>query len=68
VVITRAAVKRAADPLLIRGYVRGKRTEITDDTKEALGLALSQAGKNDLILATGSFFVIGEIRKMILRN
>ncbi len=66
VVLTRASIERAADPLLIRGYIKGKKVTVTGDTREALGAALSRAGKNDTILATGSFFVIGEIRRMIL--
>ncbi|MFH1395070.1 MAG: folylpolyglutamate synthase/dihydrofolate synthase family protein [Candidatus Omnitrophota bacterium] len=65
VILTRASVSRAADPFLIRGYIRGKRTRVTGSVKEALGLAFSSAGKHDMILATGSFFVISEVRKII---
>ncbi len=67
VVITRAQNERAADPSIIRGFVREKPAHVTGDVKEALGVALTKARKNDLILATGSFFVIGEIRKLILK-
>ena len=66
IIATRAMVRRAADPGVIKGYIRNKQVSIARDTKEALGLALSKAGKKDLILATGSFFLIGEIRKLIL--
>ncbi len=66
VVLTRASVNRAADPHLIRGYIKGKSVRITADVKEALGVAFSRAGKNDMILATGSFFVIGEVRGLLL--
>ena len=68
VVITRAGVDRALSPELIKGYVRGRKTIITRDVKEALGTALRAAGKNDLILATGSFFVIGEIRDLLVKK
>ena len=65
IILTRAGVSRAQDPHIIRGYLKGKSVQITSDTKEALGLAFKMAGKRDLILATGSFYVISEIRELI---
>ena len=65
VILTKAQAERAADPLIIRGFLQGKSAAVTRDTMEALGAALSKAGKSDMILATGSFFVIAEIRKML---
>ncbi|MFQ5952754.1 MAG: bifunctional folylpolyglutamate synthase/dihydrofolate synthase [Candidatus Omnitrophota bacterium] len=65
IVFTRASCERAADPLLIRGYIKGKPARVTRDVKEALGVALKKAKKGDMILATGSFYVIGEVRKML---
>ena len=64
IVITRAGTERAADPHIIKGYFRGRRARVTRDTKEGLGAALSMAGKKDMILAAGSFYVIGEIRNI----
>lgn len=68
VIITRSSSPRAADPYVVRGYfrLRDKEVAVTGDVKEALGLALSKAGKKDMILVTGSFFVIGEVRKMLV--
>ncbi|MFC1548913.1 bifunctional folylpolyglutamate synthase/dihydrofolate synthase [Candidatus Omnitrophota bacterium] len=66
IVLTRASVSRSADPLLIRGYLAGEKAKITSDVKEGLGVALKLAGKNDLILATGSFYVIGEVRELLV--
>ncbi len=66
IVLTRAATCRAMDPSIIRGYVKGKRVRVTESVKEAFGAALARARKNDMILATGSFFVIGELRAAIL--
>ncbi|MEA3489987.1 MAG: folylpolyglutamate synthase/dihydrofolate synthase family protein [Candidatus Omnitrophota bacterium] len=65
VVLTRASTSRAADPNLIKGYIRGRRVRITGDVKEALGTAFSIAGRDDMILATGSFFVIAEVTEII---
>ncbi|MDP8299670.1 MAG: folylpolyglutamate synthase/dihydrofolate synthase family protein [Candidatus Tantalella remota] len=66
IILTRAAVDRAADPHLVRGFFKGKSVKVTRDVKEALGLALKAAGKRDIILATGSFFVAGEVRELVL--
>ncbi|MGB3112768.1 MAG: folylpolyglutamate synthase/dihydrofolate synthase family protein [Candidatus Omnitrophota bacterium] len=68
VILTKASVERAADPLLLRGSVKGKDVKVTGDVKEALGIAFGKAGAGDMILATGSFFVIGEVRRLILDN
>jgi len=68
VVLTRASGRRAADPLLVRGYIRNRRVKITSDIKEGLGAALHMAKPGDLILATGSFYVIGEVREFVLKG
>ncbi|MFH1798206.1 MAG: folylpolyglutamate synthase/dihydrofolate synthase family protein [Candidatus Omnitrophota bacterium] len=66
IILTRSSAKRAASPHLIRGYVMDRQVQITDDVKEALGRALLLAGKGDMILTAGSFFVAGEVRQLIL--
>ncbi|MFC1644026.1 bifunctional folylpolyglutamate synthase/dihydrofolate synthase [Candidatus Omnitrophota bacterium] len=68
IVLTRASSERAEDPYLIRGYIKGKQIKVTTSAKEALGMALHLAGEKDMILATGSFFLIGEIRNLINVN
>ncbi|MFH1837189.1 MAG: folylpolyglutamate synthase/dihydrofolate synthase family protein [Candidatus Omnitrophota bacterium] len=65
VVLTRAASQRSADPGMIRGYIKGKTVCMTSNVKEGLGAALSLAGERDLILATGSFYLIGEVRGLV---
>ena len=42
---------------------KNKEVEVFIDPKDALDLALKNAGKNDLVLITGSFFLAGELRK-----
>ena len=66
IVLTRASVSRAADPDIIRGYIKGKPVSVTGDVKEALGTAFRLAGRDDMILATGSFFVAGEVRNLLM--
>jgi len=65
VVITRADTPRSADAGMIRGYIRGREVSMTENVKEGLGAAFNIAGENDLILATGSFFLAGEIRNLV---
>ena len=49
---------------LSRQYLkRGASSEIFLDPERALARALKQAGQEDLILAVGSFFLAGELRK-----
>ena len=68
VILTRSASRRAADPDILRGHVRGRPAVVTHDTKEALGMAFGKAGSKDLILVTGSFYVVGEVRELLLRG
>jgi len=39
-----------------------------DTTAEAIKIALKESGKNDLILVTGSLFIVGEIRELLLNK
>ena len=61
VILTRAATLRATDPKKLAGYFKRK-IHLTSGVKEARLLARSLAGKEDLILVTGSLFVVGEFR------
>jgi len=61
IILTRAKTPRAADPNILAGYFKRK-LYLTPGVKEAKLLAKSLAGKKDLILVTGSLFVVGEFR------
>ena len=63
IVLTRANSSRATDPKLLVKYFKGKRTHATKSVKEAKGLARRLASKEDLVLVTGSLFVVGEFRE-----
>ncbi|MFH0914363.1 MAG: folylpolyglutamate synthase/dihydrofolate synthase family protein [Chloroflexota bacterium] len=67
VIVTRSRHPRGADPAhLAREFARlGKATGITDNLPTALALALSLAERKDLICATGSLFVVGEVLEKI---
>ena len=61
VILTRAATLRATDPKKLSGYFK-RNLYLTQSVKEAKLLSLSLAHKEDLILVTGSLFVVGEFR------
>jgi dihydrofolate synthase/folylpolyglutamate synthase len=63
VVVTRAPNVRAADPEAVAAAVDalGVTPEISHDPNEALARALEGAGADDVIVVTGSIFVIGAI-------
>jgi dihydrofolate synthase/folylpolyglutamate synthase len=61
-ILTRANNPRAADPEKIAGYFPGKKIYLTAGVKEAKAKALELAGGQDLVLVTGSLFVVGEFR------
>jgi dihydrofolate synthase/folylpolyglutamate synthase len=64
VILTSADNPRAACPADLKRRIPDKRKEvfITAGVAEAKELALRIAGKEDLILVTGSLFVVGEFR------
>ncbi|MDD5116452.1 MAG: bifunctional folylpolyglutamate synthase/dihydrofolate synthase [Candidatus Omnitrophica bacterium] len=64
VVLTKADNPRAAAPEYLRGYFPQKEGNlfVTGGTREAMSKAAQIARKGDLILVTGSLFVVGEFR------
>ena len=62
VILTKADNPRATDPAMLRKYFLGKEAHITNSVKEARDLALRIANAEDLILVTGSLFVVGEFK------
>jgi dihydrofolate synthase/folylpolyglutamate synthase len=61
VILTRALTPRATDPQKLRSYFKRK-LYLTHNVKEAKLLARKIAKAEDLILVTGSLFVVGEFR------
>ncbi|MCX5695944.1 MAG: bifunctional folylpolyglutamate synthase/dihydrofolate synthase [Candidatus Omnitrophica bacterium] len=62
VILTKANNSRATDPRILAGYFRKKDKYITNGLAEAKILAQKLAKKEDLILVTGSLFVVGEFK------
>jgi len=60
IIITKSSNNRAINPIKIKKYFNYNSTLI-NDPKKALKFARKNATKNDLILVTGSIFLVGEI-------
>ena len=71
VVLTKARItERAAEPSMIKNFITAKDKDVmmTSSVEEALEKARLAAGRQDLILITGSLFVVGEARELLTRS
>ncbi len=64
VILTKANNIRATEPKVLAKYFKGKEAHITNNVKEAKVKAQDAADQKDLILVTGSLFVVGEMREL----
>jgi dihydrofolate synthase/folylpolyglutamate synthase len=62
VILTCANNPRAEEPKALAGYFKGKERFLTGSVREARQKAMRLAAKGDLVLGTGSLFVVGELR------
>lgn len=60
VIITRPGTKRAAEPEELAKYAAGK-VETIEDVGKAFERAKSLAGKEDLLVVTGSIYLVGNV-------
>lgn len=63
VILTKADNPRASEPESLAQYFSGKDIYLTTGVKRAIKLAKQKAKEKDLVLITGSLFVVGEARK-----
>jgi dihydrofolate synthase / folylpolyglutamate synthase len=71
IILTKSEIAdRAMDPAAIHGLITPKSKDviITRDVKDALGKAIRKAGPSDLVLVTGSLFVVGQARKILVKD
>ena len=71
IILTKSEItERAMDPAAIHGLITPKSKDviITQDVKDALDKAISKAGSSDLVLVTGSLFVVGQARKILVKD
>lgn len=67
VVLTRVPVERSADPWKVRKVVSEKiPLTVIEDPGQALRFLLGRVGPDDAILVTGSLYLLGEVRPLLL--
>jgi len=67
VILTRAKSSRAENPEALAGYFKANNSSISAGVRKALRRVFKMAEAKDLILITGSLFVVGEARKILKR-
>jgi len=67
VVLTKAAALRALDPVALLPYARSvdAGAEAFQDAGDALAHALAASAEDDLVCATGSLYLVGELRERL---
>ncbi|MDD5422874.1 MAG: cyanophycin synthetase, partial [Candidatus Omnitrophica bacterium] len=66
VVLTKSRIaERSLDPVIMKALITSKNSVVTSNVEEAVKQAKSKAGTEDLILITGSLFVVGEAREIL---
>ncbi|MCM8783940.1 MAG: bifunctional folylpolyglutamate synthase/dihydrofolate synthase [Candidatus Omnitrophica bacterium] len=68
VVLTKADNPRAVHPAILARYFKNKPRHLTQNVKDGLIKAQVLANKEDLILITGSLFVVGEARSLLKKD
>ncbi|MCB9845034.1 MAG: bifunctional folylpolyglutamate synthase/dihydrofolate synthase [Phycisphaeraceae bacterium] len=71
IVFTRSSNPRAVpSETLLRRYAEltGRTAQATDNVREAINLAARAVGQGDLMLITGSFYLAGEAKRLILER
>lgn len=66
IILTQVSSPRASQAEVLAGHFKNKLTYITSNIKEAKEKAIELAEKNDLILVSGSLFVVGEFRALLI--
>jgi dihydrofolate synthase / folylpolyglutamate synthase len=65
-VLTRVSMERSADPKQLASHVAGRVSHrVMNDARQGLGYLLTSARPNDIVLATGSLYLLGEIRPVV---
>ena len=70
VIFTAARGVRSADPVdLYAEYEQtaGKMAQLADNAEEALSIATRAVSREDLVCVTGSFYLVAEVRKVVLQ-
>ncbi|MGH7768106.1 MAG: bifunctional folylpolyglutamate synthase/dihydrofolate synthase [Candidatus Binatia bacterium] len=66
-VLTRVAMERSADPGKMAEAVKDIPATVAEDPRQALRGMLQKAGPEDVVLVTGSLYLLGEVRPVLIR-
>ncbi|MCL5774520.1 MAG: bifunctional folylpolyglutamate synthase/dihydrofolate synthase [Firmicutes bacterium] len=66
VIATSSRNSRALMPEKLAAKISGKKTFIKESVPEAVKFAVESAGKNDVVIITGSLYTVAEARKYLL--
>ena len=64
IIITKSEIKRAEEPAAIGRFIKNKNVILTKSVCEAMEKAKAIAVDNDMIVVAGSFFVVGEVKRI----
>jgi dihydrofolate synthase/folylpolyglutamate synthase len=65
-VLTRVAMERSADPVKMAEAVKDIPVSVVEDTLQGARLLLKKAGPEDVVLITGSLYLLGEVRAFLM--
>lgn len=70
IILSRASIERAAPAALLKTALgrHGDKAEVIENLEEAIEKGLSLTGEDDLLLITGSLYVVGEARAYFLHQ
>jgi dihydrofolate synthase/folylpolyglutamate synthase len=68
IVLTRVAMERSADPGKMAEAVEHIPAAVVEDPRQALRVLLEKAGPEDVVLVTGSLYLLGEVRPVLMHG
>lgn len=68
IILTKSKIPRAIDPGALKNYIKNRKTHLTDSVSEAIALSTEISTANDLLLITGSLYVVGEARGALIEG
>jgi dihydrofolate synthase/folylpolyglutamate synthase len=66
-VLTRVAMERSADPGKMAAAVTGIPVTVIDDPRQGVGLLVEKSAPDDVLLITGSLYLLGEVRPIFYK-
>ena len=68
IILTKSSSERAKPPVDLKENFHNTDIKLTDNVEEALEVSLEIAGKEDLILVTGSLYVVAIVLSLHFNN